>query len=200
MIIVATNLSTAAAEKASQGRSIIDVVFGQDNVKAQISYDERHAQRRRDVIDKALSNVRDLHASHGDSTIGVDQQEAVANQRSRKVVDALLDLVVLEGIYPSLSSGVGVPVERRLKSALKGFTTRSLSEKSGGRPEDQQLLSGIVECLYPIYLSNIGLATSVQERVSVDLIAALGELAFSPAFDTRTRQHFTSTFKDIIDR
>ncbi|KAL8931094.1 MAG: hypothetical protein Q9208_000197 [Pyrenodesmia sp. 3 TL-2023] len=193
-------LNRSAADKASPGKSIIDVLSGQDNVKAQAPNDEQHAQRRRDVIGKALSSIRDLHASCGDGSNGVGQHEAVASQRSQKVVDGLLDLLVLEGIYPSLSPGVGVPVERRLKSALKGgFTTRPLSEASGGKADDQQLLTDIVECLSPISLSRVGLSTSVQDRTFVDLIAATGELAFSPAFHSRTRQHFASTFEEIVD-
>lgn len=145
--------------------------------------------------------ICDLHASCGDSSNGSDQSEAATNQRSQKAVDALLDLVVLEGIYPSLSFGVGIPVERRLKSALKGgFTTRSLSKVSDERSEDQELLTRIVKCLCPISLSKKGLGSSIQDRMSVDLIAAAGELAFSPTFNVQERQRFAPTFEEIIDR
>lgn len=116
-------------------------------------------------------------------------------------MNALLDLVVLEGIYPSVSSGIGIPVERRLKSTLKGeFTTRSLRETSGGRPEDQRLLIHIINSLCPISLSREGLASSIQERMSVDLIAAVGELAFSPAWDVEIGRQFALSFREIIDR
>ncbi|KAL8909525.1 MAG: hypothetical protein Q9207_000205 [Kuettlingeria erythrocarpa] len=196
---LAPALNRSTADKAIQGKSIIDVLSDRHRVETQASDDEQDAQRRRDVISKALSNIRDLHALCGDSSHGVAQQEAVANQRSQKIIHALLDITVLEGIYPSLSSGVGVPVERRLKSALKGFTTRSLSAASGGKPGDRQLLTDIVECLSPISFSRIGLSMSVQDRTSVDLLAATGELAFSPAFNLPTRQHFASTFKGLID-
>ncbi len=195
-----TNPFTATADEASQGKSIIDVLSSLDSVQIRASSNEQDAQRRRDVISKALSNIRDLHALCGDGPHAVAQQEAAANQKSQKIIDALLDLVVLEGIYPSLSSGIGVPVERRLKSALKGFTTRSLSAASGGKPEDRQLLNDIVECLSPISLTRNGLSTSVQDRTSVDLLAATGELAYSPAFNLPTRQHFASIFKEMIDR
>lgn len=162
---------------------------------------EETDKRRWDIIDKALGILGHLHSSCVNTSNGIDQLEPLSNQRGQKVVNALLDLVVLEGIYPSVSSGVGVPVERRLKSALKGeFTIRSLGETSGGRLEDKRLLIHVVDRLCPISLSRKGLASSIQHRMSVDLIAAVGELAFSPAWDNDTRRQSAPSFKEIIER
>ncbi|KAI4179677.1 MAG: hypothetical protein LQ348_005356 [Seirophora lacunosa] len=182
------------------GRSIVQVLSGHNSVAVESLDAEETDKRRWDIIDKALGILGHLHSSCVNTSNGIDQLEPLSNQRGQKVVNALLDLVVLEGIYPSVSSGVGVPVERRLKSALKGeFTIRSLGETSGGRLEDKRLLIHVVDRLCPISLSRKGLASSIQHRMSVDLIAAVGELAFSPAWDNDTRRQSAPSFKEIIE-
>ncbi|KAL8647970.1 MAG: hypothetical protein Q9210_005249, partial [Variospora velana] len=182
-------------------RSIVETLSsGHNSVTAQNTDAEESDQRRWNVIDKALCMFCHLHASCDDRSTGIDPPEPLSTQRGQKVVNALLDLVVLEGIYPSVSSGIGVPVERRLKSTLKGkFTTRSLGETSGGRTEDQRLLIYIINCLCPISVSREGLASSIQDRMSVDLIAAVGELAFSPAWSIEIGRQFAHSFREIID-
>ena len=43
----------------------------------------------------------------------------------RQAVEGLLDLVSLEGIYPNLSPGVGIPINNRVKSVLqKGYIAK----------------------------------------------------------------------------
>ncbi|KAI4174377.1 MAG: hypothetical protein LQ343_002312 [Gyalolechia ehrenbergii] len=182
-----------------EGKSIIAVLSSDDNSTSHNPGDEQDDQLRRKIIKKSLRLVQEIHASCETSTNGLDQLGTLASQKGQKVVDALLDLLVLEGLYPSLSPGVGVPVERRLKSALKGgLSTRPLHKASGGRHGDQQLLTDIVESLHSAFLSRRGLAPSIQQRMSVDLIAAAAELAFSPTFDDKTRQRFTPIFKAFI--
>lgn len=184
-----------------EGKSIIAVLSSDDNSTSHNPGDEQDDQLRRKIIKKSLRLVQEIHASCETSTNGLDQLGTLASQKGQKVVDALLDLLVLEGLYPSLSPGVGVPVERRLKSALKGgLSTRPLHKASGGRHGDQQLLTDIVESLHSAFLSRRGLAPSIQQRMSVDLIAAAAELAFSPTFDDKTRQRFTPIFKAFIGR
>ena len=188
------------ASRQGTGRSIIEVLSSPNNVSSQIA-DNEHDTRRREVITRTLEFIRQLHASCDASPDSFEQLDPFARQKAQKTVDALLDLLVLEGIYPSLTPSVGVPVARRLKTALKGgFTTRSLNEASGGGPPNQQLLSTILTSVMPMSMTGRGLASSIQERMSVDLIAAAGELAFSPAFDAQTRQHFAPVFKNLIAR
>ncbi|KAL8716876.1 MAG: hypothetical protein Q9225_005823 [Loekoesia sp. 1 TL-2023] len=189
-----------ASNRRGQSGSIIDILLSQDDIASPNSDDRYNIKQRKQVIARTLRLIQDLHASCNTSSNALDQLEPLARQKGQKVVDALLDLLVLEGIYPSLTPGVGVPVECRLKSILKGgFSTRPLNEASGGRPEDQQLLTDIVGSIAPISLSRTGLAPIIRQRICVDLLAAVGELAFSPAFDAQTRQRFATTFKNLMD-
>ncbi|KAL8934616.1 MAG: hypothetical protein Q9216_005817 [Gyalolechia sp. 2 TL-2023] len=181
-------------------RSVIEVLSGDYDRISHCADDERDDLRRRKIVKKALRLVQEIHASCETTSAGSDRLDTLANQKGQRIVDALLDLLVLEGLYPSLSPGVGVPVECRLQSALKGgVTARPLDKASGGRLGDQQLLTDIVNSLHSTFLSRKGLAPSIRQRVTVDLIAAAGELAFSSSFDGKTRQRFTQIFKDFID-
>lgn len=96
-------------------------------------------------------------------------------------MDGLLDLLSLEGIYPSLSPGMGVPIERRVKSVLRGGLVTRPSPVEGAGHQDVVLLGEICDALCVIMKDEgMGLSSSLQERNLVDLIAGMGELAYAP--------------------
>lgn len=95
------------------------------------------------------------------------------------MVTCLLDLIVLEGVYPSLSKGVGVSIERRTRSrALPVRKARAGNEK------DVELLRVVVSRLSAVLSDRRGGgAVSVQmieDRCLVDVVAGCAELAFNP--------------------
>ncbi|KAL8782337.1 MAG: hypothetical protein Q9213_005458 [Squamulea squamosa] len=170
------------SSRSVRGESIIDILA---NEYFGLSSDEQgqDAEQRQKVINQALTLIGNLH---DELCLG---KNSVTYQRDQRVTDALLDLVVLEGIYPSLSPGVGVPMERRVKSALKGgLITRKLDQTQSGQAQDQALLAAIIDTLNPIFVSRKGLASNIEARSLVDMIGAMGELAFSPAFATESRR------------
>ncbi|KAL8827037.1 MAG: hypothetical protein Q9170_007170 [Blastenia crenularia] len=188
------------AIEQGQSRSIVEVLSSDDHNISQGQDEVSGSARRGEVIGKALKFIENIHASFKTRVSGSNESESFASPKDTKIVGALLDLVVLEGIYPCLTPGVGVPVEHRLKSALKGgFSTRPLNDVSGGKPEDHRLLIDIVDSICPVVLSRKGLAPNIQQRMSVDMIAVAGELAFSPLSDPQIRQRFVSTFKQLVD-
>lgn len=92
-------------------------------------------------------------------------------------------------------------MERRVKSALKGdFVTRRLSQDKNGPSHDQELLTAIVDCLCPVVLSQKGLASNFEARMLVDLMAAVGQAAFSPDFAVGSRQRYLTIFDSVLDR
>ena len=141
----------------------------------------------------------DLHEASCQRPQNLDSRSTTS--RDQKLTDALLDLVVIEGIYPSLEAGVGVPMERRLKSVLKGdLVARSLGQGQEAHPHDQQLIRTIIDCLHPILVSRIGLASNVEARMLVDMIAAVGQAAFSPAVSVELRQNYLAMFEILLNR
>lgn len=133
------------------------------------------------VIRRALALLLELHITL--CKVSDDEVRKLLSQPERRqVVEGLLDLISLEGIYPDLSPGVGIPIGNRVKSVFeKGFVAK-LSQ-AGGQPETKNyaLLDHIVLQLDIIVSSKDGgLKSALENRIFVDLIAALGELLFGP--------------------
>lgn len=127
-------------------------------------------------------------------------QDVLFTSSSRRVIDGLLDLISLEGIYPNLLPGVGVPIERRLKSVLQGGTITQLPKGPPSSQYDENLLPEIAPQLSAIGMSSGGgLCGALQERTLVDLIAAKAQLAFSPNHDGFGGRH-VSTLKALLNR
>lgn len=119
---------------------------------------------------------------------------------SRRLIDGLLDLISLEGIYPSLLPGVGVPIERRIKSVLQGGTVTYLPEGARSPQNDEDLLLEIGSRLSDIGMSSgDGLCSALQARTLVDLVAAKAQLAFAPKNDTSGGRH-ALTLEALLDR
>ena len=137
---------------------------------------------REGVICKALLLLRDIHLCLRNCLDPVLVKEVLYSSTCRRTIDALLDLISLEGIYPLLLPGVGVPIERRVKSVFQGgFTTRAAGADQTSNM-DQTLLSNIADQLKLIATdSGKGVSGLLRERTLVDLIAALGQLAFLPS-------------------
>ena len=133
---------------------------------------------RGDVVRKSLGLLLDIHESLSE----LDQNspellEVLRTSGSRKTVDALLDLISLEGIYPSLLPGVGVPIERRVTSVLHG----GVPSKQGDAVQHENVLINVVDSLNIIAKSQgHGLSAALRERTFVDLIAANAQLAYDP--------------------
>lgn len=109
-------------------------------------------------------------------------QDDVLPPKDRQVIIALLDLLALEGIYPCLAPGVGVPLERRAKAII---------------PSSSQHLTGAirkvrqVRTLIEVVLLFTGILQGGQgevfkllrDRCLVDVLAGCGELGFNPSED-----------------
>lgn len=162
---------------------------------------ERVGARQR-VISKALSILLKIHHALSQEYVSSMSLDVLQDLKSRRVIDGLLDLVSLEGIYPSLSLGVGIPIERRVKSVLQGgIVTRTSSAEESQRPKDKELLIKIIANLNQIAESRVvGLGSALRERTLVDLVAGLGELAYNPSYahEDSSAEH-ASRLKSLLD-
>ncbi|KAL9010673.1 MAG: hypothetical protein Q9180_009269 [Flavoplaca navasiana] len=155
--------------------------------------------RRQAIIKKALGLLSGLHKDSCQKLRYPDHSPTTS--RDQKLTDALLDLIVIEGIYPCLEIGVGVPMERRLKPVLKGdFVARPLGQCQEVQAHDEKLIRAIIDCLYPILMSREGLASNVEARMLVDMIAAVGQAALSPAFPNDERERYLEMFEGLLNR
>lgn len=118
---------------------------------------------------------------------------------SRRVVDGLLDLISLEGIYPCLSPNVGIPIERRVRSVLQGgVVTQPVMEAQRGG----DLLAEIIDGLYPVVKEGSnGLGLALRERTLVDVVAGAGQLAFDPSKSAgQIQKRYGIVFKVLLEQ
>lgn len=189
-------MSSESIVKA-KGQSIIQCL----DAGADTNEDSIHDLRRQ-VIGKALSLLLDIHEAFSQSVENSGSSNPLQSPSQQKTVDGLLDLISLEGIYPFLSPGVGVPIERRVRSVLKGgLVSKPSLVDDGAAHEDKRLLAEICDGLYGITKGEGGLASSLQERTLVDLIAGLGELAHAPLLrDQHSKKQNDSMLQSLLDR
>lgn len=154
------------------------------------------------IIEKSLHLLLDIHDGLSQNGTSFGAPDKLHNTDHQKIVDGLLDLISLEGIYPLLSPGVGIPIERRVKSVLQGglVTRPSPAADFVCRQEGRALLSQICRQLYGILNSNgTGLGPSVQERTLVDVIAGWGELAWAPSFKDEHAKENGRMLQSLLD-
>lgn len=107
-------------------------------------------------------------------------QTGLEDAKRRRALNALLDLIALEGICPSLSHGVGVPLDQRVISILPaGVIAKQAHTPAENEPYEESFLSKIFDTIGMII--NDG-RPSIQPiilgRILSDLISGSAELAF----------------------
>ena len=152
------------------------------------------------VIHKALDILLAIHKRLCDDNDDQRGLETLHDPIRKKTVDGILDLISLEGIYPSLSAGVGVPLERRVKSVLQGgIVSKSLTQELQGENQDKALLSEIIQILWSIIEARgKGLQPAVEDRILVDIIAGTGELVFTPPTQLKRPKEMSTSMFDIL--
>lgn len=151
------------------------------------------------VIREALALWLNIHRALLSNSDSSNVGNVLQFSTSRRVVDGLLDLISLEGIYPCLSPDVGIPIERRVRSVLQGgVVTQPVMEAQGGG----DLLAEIVDGLYPVVKDRgKGLGLALRERTLVDVIAGAGQLAFDPSDAAQQRQkRYGIVFKVLLEQ
>lgn len=147
-----------------------------------------------------VTPVQDRHDSQQPETGNEDA--ALEDAKRRRMLHALLDLISLEGIYPSLSSGVGIPLQQRVISVLpagviakQGFTPASTI------PHDDGLLRHIMGVLMSILLdTRSSIQPVIRGRFLSDIVSGTGDLAFNPNIPpSEERTNFHKGFAKIID-
>lgn len=137
-----------------------------------------------------------------EDVIPVDEDPALEDAKRRRLLHALLDLISLEGIYPSLSSGVGIPLQQRVISVLPaGVIAKQTAIPASSRPHDEVLLRQIMNVTLRIMLDPTpSIQPVIRGRILSDMISATADLAFNPNIASSSdRGNFKSGFLKIIE-
>lgn len=158
------------------------------------------------VIGKALDILSHIHIAFIKPADGVQtscgEDVALEDARRRRILHALLDLISLEGIYPSLSSGVGIPLQRRVISVLPaGVIAKQAPSSSNSQPSDELLLDQILTALSDIVFDGRpSIQPVIRGRILSDLISGAADLAFNSKNLSPGRKRFHGdAFSKIIE-
>ena len=164
----------------TRGQSLVERLTAQLSEQA----DTESLSKRAVAIRAALSHLWDIHVALIKASATCDVSQFLYNSGNRRVIDGLLDLISLEGIYPALSPGVGIPIERRVKSVLQaGVSARHVAEIGYEEGSDLRLLKEVIDNLSKIVLAgDKGLNHAIRERSLVDVICGCGELAYGHSY------------------
>jgi hypothetical protein len=148
---------------------------------------------RRVVLD-ACSHLKAIHNTlTADERHGKAYTSTVLDTGLVSVVYRLLDLILLEGVYPSLAPGVGIQPERQKRSRL--------CNKYAKPQKDLNVLIPILyETLNDIAFGEEGgIKSLVRDRVLIDVIAAHADVAFSPSRDSLARQTALERLNHLLE-
>ncbi|PGH17103.1 hypothetical protein AJ80_04978 [Polytolypa hystricis UAMH7299] len=137
----------------------------------------------------------------GSQGSGSKGDPALEDAKRRRALHAMLDLLSLEGIYPCLSSAVGIPLEQRVISVLPtGVVAKQAPETSSDRPHDEGLLDRILSSLRVIlWDERTGIQQIIKGRILPDIIAGVAELGFNTHMLTdNNRETYKAMFRRII--
>jgi molybdopterin-guanine dinucleotide biosynthesis protein len=142
------------------------------------------------VVESACTHLLSLHSA---ITEQYAKTAPILDTLLSRTAHDLLDIIVVEGLYPSLSPHVGIAEERRRHSHFYKHTTKD--------PPNLGVLNAILQTFSTIALSNpVGLSRVVRDRHMVDLLAALYNLTYSPTSDTTQRARAKQQISDQTAR
>ncbi|OAX85067.1 hypothetical protein ACJ72_00568 [Emergomyces africanus] len=191
----------------SRGDSLVQILARGLSVQ-----DQGDGSARLHVIQRALDLLVAIQSAFVDLNLDVGIDQSFKNEPSedlvledakrRRVIHGLLDLLSLEGVYPSLSEGVGIPLQQRVISVLPTgvVVTRPTATSSDG-PHDEALLRVIVDSLSPIICDDrSGIQPIIMGRISADILCATAELGFhSQDLSEEKINTYRKLFHTIID-
>ncbi|EFE30356.1 protein required for cell viability, putative [Trichophyton benhamiae CBS 112371] len=147
------------------------------------NYETSRSSRER-VIRRSLDLLTDIYQSfiqlgHTQNFLD-DHTTGLEDAKRRRILHTLLDLISLEGIYPSLSAGAGIPLEKRVISSLPtGVVARQDGSEERTSPRTEAFLLYILKSLREILQDNhSSLQSIIMGRLLSDLISAAAELSF----------------------
>ncbi|KAJ5148148.1 hypothetical protein N7526_001500 [Penicillium atrosanguineum] len=162
------------------------------------------------VINQALDILYRIHTAFVTPAESQSESQQAASSRGnedledakrRRILHALLDLISLEGIYPSLSSGVGIPLQQRVISVLPaGVIAKQAHASASSVPHNEDLLQHVMTVLVKIVLdSRPSIQPVIRGRILSDIISGAADLAFNPNITSSLHQtKFQDGFAEVI--
>lgn len=179
----------ADVQRRSNGSlSIADALLSNDHadITAQASSTSRL------VVERVLSHLQAIYASLAKADNAQHEIENLfQTPEYQRVIDTLLDLLSVEGIYAYFLPGVGVPIEKRMRFVTDKYDV-AVQRSTGVLPRDS-LIDQAIELLVAIS-GDDDLSLIVFQRNIVDLLAIMFQYAYMPeAADPEVKSKLEAT-------
>jgi hypothetical protein len=112
-------------------------------------------------------------------------------------VNALIEIIVVLGLYKTLTAGVGVPENRRFRSILLQQEGRNVELS---QTERTVLVQEMTSSLKTIVEGGGEIGETLQRKNTVDILAGLTELSFNPSNPETERLSWMIQYEDFISR
>ncbi|KAK9469788.1 hypothetical protein V1512DRAFT_257019 [Lipomyces arxii] len=110
-----------------------------------------------------------------------------------RLLNAFIDLIVIQYIYPNLSPGVGIPLEKRLKNMPPNKIIH-ISKRL-------DILRYVVDSFVDVVKSEDDIADILMGgQYSTDIISGLMELAYGPNAAAESKLIYSHVFTDFLSR
>ncbi|RAL12957.1 RTP1/Tango6 family protein [Aspergillus homomorphus CBS 101889] len=192
-----------------RGKSLLDILLGA--TIPETGGDD--VSKRRTVIGKALEILDSVHTAFVTPLTDADKEAisqsagdtedaALEDAKRRRLLHALLDLISLEGIYPSLSGGVAIPLQKRVISVLPaGVIAQQDQAPVHEKPQDETLLEQIMLVLTTIVFdSRPSIQPVVRGRILSDMVSGLADLGHnSIGLSVDNQTHYRHGLTKLIE-
>lgn len=171
---------------------------------------EDDSYARTAVIERALAILIRIHAAFVALVEVVDQSDranvetedvALEDAKRRRLLHALLDLISLEGFYPSLSIGAGIPLQSRVISVLPaGVIAKPSATISGNHPQNEALLDRIMSAFLEIVFDERpSIQIVIRGRLLSDLISGTADLAYNSNLVADEKNRYRAALGKVIN-
>lgn len=154
-------------------------------------------------VEKALGLLLGIHREAGNAEKHRNESDggsiSLVDHRCRQVIEGLLDVVVLQGICPFLSAGVGTPYDQRVR-----ITTYNGVRRCTAHPRrNLSLVSKVIYLLCDMSEnSGVGIEPFIRDLILPDVVCGAAELAYSPcwACEIEERDVIHKKFRPILNK
>lgn len=147
------------------------------------------------MLQDAILHLKQIHKAAVADNIPSDPGD-IYEPEIRRVVYGLLDVIIMQGVLPSLSAGVAL--SDRPKSVFTDSKGNELPRDPAGR--NLSLLSEITMDLVDLlHQKRPGIGGLVGERVMPDVFCAVSELAFCPEAAAELQARHQRDFQTLIN-
>jgi hypothetical protein len=112
-------------------------------------------------------------------------------------VNAVVEIILVLGLYKILSPGVGIPESRRVKSVM---LAREGLRNSISVDERQFLLQSIVSIMKETMERGGELGETLQRKHVVDILSGMAELAYNPSYPESERLQWKSQYNTFLSK